>query len=172
MLVTGAPGQVVRLPGGYPSRRAWRPLTVLSKKAEPVNVMPVIIWDRSTCCPFPVALRCRKAVKALFDDAKTKPVLLEPYMHVDIACPADSVGDVMGDLNSQRARVENMTTEGRRGKISASVPMNEILRYTNVLKSITSGRGSFTMRFDRYEEAPANIREQVSAAYQASLATD
>ncbi len=114
----------------------------------------------------------RKAVKALFDHKGCKPILLEPYMHIDVACPADSVGDVMGDLNSRRARVENMVTEGRRGKISASVPMNEILRYTNVLKSLTSGRGSFTMRFDRYEEAPANIRDQVSSAYQATLAQD
>ena len=65
-----------------------------------------------------------------------------------------------------------LTTEGRRGKISASIPMNEILKYTNILKSLTSGRGSFTMRFDRYEEAPANIREQVQAAYVASKEED
>ncbi len=111
----------------------------------------------------------RKAVKAVFDSPKAKPVLLEPYMELDIACPAENVGDVMGDLNSRRARVNNMTTEGRHGKISASVPMNEILRYTNVLKSLTSGRGSFTMRFDRYEEAPPNVQQQVTAAYEASL---
>lgn len=109
----------------------------------------------------------RKAIKEAFGNPKAKPVLLEPYMSVEITCPADSVGDVMGDLNSRRARVSNMTTEGRRGRIEAAVPMNEILRYTNVLKSITSGRGSFTMRFDRYEEAPPNIQEQVMAAHKA-----
>jgi len=114
----------------------------------------------------------RKAIRALYDSPRCKPILLEPYMHIDVACPADSVGDVMGDLNSRRARVEDMTTEGRRGKISASVPMNEILKYTNVLKSLTSGRGSFTMRFARYEEAPANIREQVQAAYGAAKEED
>jgi len=114
----------------------------------------------------------RKAIKAVFDSPKAKPVLLEPYMELDIACPADNVGDVMGDLNSRRARVNNMTTEGRRGKISCSVPMNEILRYTNVLKSITSGRGSFTMKFDRYEEAPPNVQQQVTAAYEASMEKD
>jgi elongation factor G len=108
----------------------------------------------------------RKAIREVFSNAKAKPVLLEPYMHVDISCPADSVGDVMGDLNSRRARVNDMTTEGKRGRISASVPMNEILRYTNVLKSLTSGRGSFTMRFERYEEAPANVQQQVVEAYQ------
>ncbi len=114
----------------------------------------------------------RKAIKAVFDHPKAQPVLLEPYMELDIACPADNVGDVMGDLNSRRARVNNMTTEGRRGRISCSVPMNEILRYTNVLKSITSGHGSFTMKFDRYEEAPPNIQQQVTAAYKASLEND
>jgi elongation factor G len=114
----------------------------------------------------------RKAIKEVFSNPRAKPVLLEPYMELDISCPADSVGDVMGDLNSRRARVNNMTTEGRRGRISASVPMNEILRYTNVLKSLTSGRGSFTMRFDRYEEAPGNVQEQVTSAYQAERDQD
>jgi len=71
-----------------------------------------------------------------------------------------------------RARVSNMTTEGRRGRITATVPMNEILRYTNVLKSITSGRGSFTMRFSSYEEAPPDIQQAVSAAYQGGAEED
>lgn len=110
----------------------------------------------------------RKAVKAVFGNPKAKPVLLEPYMELDIVCPAENLGDVMGDLNSRRARVNNMTPEGKRGKINASVPMNEILRYTNVLRSITSGRGSFTMKFDRYEEAPPNVQKEVSASYQAA----
>jgi elongation factor G len=114
----------------------------------------------------------RKAIREVFANPKAKPVLLEPYMHVDISCPADAVGDVMGDLNSRRARVSDMTTEGKRGRISASVPMNEILRYTNVLKSLTSGRGSFTMRFERYEEAPANVQQQVVDAYQKQAGDD
>lgn len=107
----------------------------------------------------------RKAIREVFNSPKARPVLLEPYMELDISCPAEMVGDVMGDLNSRRARVNNMTTEGRGGRISASVPMNEILRYTNVLKSITSGRGTFHMHFDRYEEAPPNIQEQVMGQY-------
>lgn len=114
----------------------------------------------------------RKAIRAVYDNPKVRPVLLEPYMTLDIVCPADSVGDVMGDLNSRRARVNDMTTEGRRGKISAAVPMNEILKYTNVLRSITSGRGSFTMKFDRYEEAPSNVQKDVAAAYQAAAEED
>ena len=107
----------------------------------------------------------RKAMRAAFDNPKVRPVLLEPYMLLEIVCPAENVGDVMGDLNSRRARVNDMTTEGKRGKINASAPMNEILKYTNVLRSITSGRGSFSMKFDRYEEAPANVQKDVAAAH-------
>jgi elongation factor G len=107
----------------------------------------------------------RKGMKAVFANAKARPVLLEPYMKMEITCPAETVGDIMGDLNSRRARVSDMTTEGKRGKVTCSVPMNEVLRYANVLKSITSGRGSFTMQFDRYEEAPSNVQEQVAAQY-------
>jgi len=114
----------------------------------------------------------RKAMKAALADAKARMVLLEPYMEVDITCPAESVGDVMGDLNSRRARVNDMTTEGKRGKINASVPMNEILRYTNVLRSITHGRGTFSMHFERYEEAPPNIQEQVMKDYVAAKDED
>ncbi|HEY8143271.1 MAG TPA: elongation factor G [Kofleriaceae bacterium] len=110
-------------------------------------------------------IAARKAIRSAFSAKTAKPVLLEPHMVVDITCPAENVGDVMGDLNSRRARVSNMTTEGRRGRITATVPMMEILRYTNVLKSITSGRGSFTMHFSSYEEAPPDIQQSVSAAY-------
>ncbi|RMH44702.1 MAG: elongation factor G, partial [Deltaproteobacteria bacterium] len=70
----------------------------------------------------------RKAIKAAFTDKQAKPVILEPYMRLDVQCPADMVGDVMGDLNGRRGRVLNMETEGKRGKISASVPMAEVLK--------------------------------------------
>ncbi len=107
----------------------------------------------------------RKAIKAAFKSPKAKPVILEPYMHLDITCPADMVGDVMGDLNSRRGRVQNMETEGKRGKIAASVPMSEVLKYTTVLKSLTSGKGAFSMHFEKYEEAPQNIAQEVMSAH-------
>jgi elongation factor G len=109
----------------------------------------------------------RKAIKAAFSHPKAKPIILEPYMELDVQCPAEQVGDVMGDLNGRRGRVLNMETEGKRGKIRASVPMNEVLRYATVLKSLTSGQGAFTMKFDRYEEAPPNVTQQVMSSYQA-----
>ena len=107
----------------------------------------------------------RKAMRAVFADPKAKPVLLEPYMEIDVSCPVENMGDVMGDLNGRRARVGSMNSEGKRGRITAAVPLKEILRYANVLRSITSGRGSFTMRFDRYEEAPPNVQDEVAASY-------
>jgi elongation factor G len=107
----------------------------------------------------------RKAIRELYKAKAIQPVLLEPLMHLDIVCPAETVGDVMGDLNSRRARVENMATEGKRGIISASAPMAEMLKYTNVLKSITRGQGSFTMRFEKYEEAPPPVQKEVAARY-------
>jgi elongation factor G len=107
----------------------------------------------------------RKAMRAVFADPKAKPVLLEPYMEIEVSCPVENMGDVMGDLNGRRARVGSMNSEGKRGRITAAVPMKEILRYANVLRSITSGRGSFTMRFDRYEEAPPNVQDEVAASY-------
>ncbi len=107
----------------------------------------------------------RKAMRAVFADSKAKPVLLEPYMEIEVSCPIENMGDVMGDLNGRRARVGSMNSEGKRGRITAAVPMKEILRYANVLRSITSGRGSFTMRFDRYEEAPPNVQDEVAASY-------
>jgi len=114
----------------------------------------------------------RKAIKAAFGHPKAKPIILEPYMELEITCPAEVVGDVMGDLNSRRGRVSNMETEGRRGKIKASAPMNEVLRYANVLKSLTSGRGSFSMHFEKYEEAPPNITQTVIGSYKAATDAD
>jgi elongation factor G len=111
----------------------------------------------------------RKAIRAVFADPKAKPVLLEPYMEIEVSCPAENMGDVMGDLNGRRARVGKMDTEGKRGRITAAVPMKEILRYANVLRSITSGRGSFTMKFDRYEEAPPNVQEEVAASHKGTV---
>lgn len=114
----------------------------------------------------------RKAIRAALASSQARPVLLEPYMEVAVTCPADHVGDVMGDLSGRRARVHDMVTEGGRGRVHASVPMNEILTYTNALKSITSGRGSFTMRFEHYEEAPGDVQKQVAASHQAAVDED
>lgn len=83
------------------------------------------------------------------------PVLLEPVMHVEIKVPDDYMGDVMGDINKKRGRVLGMEQEDRNQKIVAEVPLAEMSKYATDLKSMTQARGSFEMRFERYEEVPA-----------------
>jgi len=93
--------------------------------------------------------------------ANAKPVLLEPIMVLEIAVPDDSMGDVIGDLNSRRGKVLGVDPKVGSQVIRALVPMAEVLRYSPDLRSMTSGRGAFTMEFDHYEELPAHLAEKV-----------
>ena len=90
-----------------------------------------------------------------------RPTLLEPVMHVDIAAPAEYIGDLMGDLNSRRGRVEGVDAEADTQVVHARVPMSEMLTYGSTLRSITQGRGSFHMEFSHYEEVPRNLQEKI-----------
>ncbi|MBM3450393.1 MAG: elongation factor G, partial [Armatimonadetes bacterium] len=91
------------------------------------------------------------------------PVLLEPIMHAEVIMPDDQVGDVIGDLNAKRGRVQGMDPSGTgTTTVKAQVPMAEMLRYTNDLRSITGGRGSFEMSFSHYEEVPAHLAQRVA----------
>ena len=92
---------------------------------------------------------------------KAKPTLLEPIMHVDISAPAEYVGDIMGDLNSRRGRVEGVDAEEDTQTIKARVPLAEMLTYGSTLRSITQGRGSFHMEYSHYEEVPKNLQEKI-----------
>ncbi len=92
---------------------------------------------------------------------KARPILLEPIMAVDVNCPDDCMGDVIGDLTARRGRVLGMETKGHAQVIKALAPMAEILKYAPDLRSLTSGRGSFETRFDHYDEVPAAIAEKV-----------
>lgn len=94
---------------------------------------------------------------------EAKPALLEPVMEMEIVVPEENVGDIIGDLNSRRGRVQGVEARGRSQIIKAFVPLAEILRYSSDLRSITSGRGQFTMRMSSYEEVPAAIAEKVVA---------
>jgi elongation factor G len=96
-----------------------------------------------------------------------KPALLEPIMKVRVTVPEDYMGDILGDINAKRGRVEGMESAGRFGVINALMPLAEIQRYTIDIRSITGGRGLFTMEFDHYEEAPQQEAEKVIAAHQA-----
>jgi elongation factor G len=104
----------------------------------------------------------REAFKLSVRDAG--PVLLEPVMHLRISVPEANMGEVMGDLNTRRARVQGIETEHGRTIVTALVPLAEILRYTNDLRSITGGRGVFTMALDHYEVVPSHVAETIVAA--------
>jgi elongation factor G len=91
------------------------------------------------------------------------PVLLEPIMLVTLAVPEDTVGDVIGDLNSRRGRPQGMEPVGSLTEVKAEVPMAEMLTYAPDLRSLTAGQGDYTMEFDRYEEIPAHLAGRVVA---------
>jgi elongation factor G len=91
------------------------------------------------------------------------PVLLEPLMTMEITVPEDTMGDVIGDLNSRRGRVLGMDGTGSTKVIRAQVPMAEVLRYASNLRSMTGGRGNFTMEFSHYEEVPPHLAERIIA---------
>src|SRR5439155_26555581 len=88
-----------------------------------------------------------------------RPTLLEPIMVVRVLVPEDSVGDVIGDLNGRRDRPLGMEPKGSLTEIKAEVPMAEMLNYAPDLRSITGGRGEYSMEFARYEEVPAHLAQ-------------
>ena len=94
---------------------------------------------------------------------KASPVLLEPIMAVHVVCPEDNFGDVMGDLSGRRGKVQGMEAEAGRQVINAQVPLAEMLSYSAQLKSLTGGRGDFTMELDHYTPIPGNIQDKVVA---------
>jgi elongation factor G len=88
---------------------------------------------------------------------RAKPKLLEPVMAVEVVTPEEYLGDVMGNLNSRRGRVEHLEPSGNAQSITAKVPLAEMFGYATDLRSMTQGRATFTMQFDRYEEVPQSI---------------
>jgi elongation factor G len=101
------------------------------------------------------------ALKAAKD--KCDPVILEPIMRVEVVVPEEYMGDIMGDINSRRGRVEGMEARGGAQVIRGMVPLAEMFGYATSLRSKTQGRGTFTMQFDHYEEVPKNIAEEIIA---------
>ncbi|MBM7853823.1 elongation factor G [Desulfohalotomaculum tongense] len=92
---------------------------------------------------------------------KADPVILEPIMKVEVVMPEEYMGDVMGDLNSRRGRVESMDQRGNAKVIVANVPLAEMFGYATELRSRTQGRGQYTMQFSHYEEVPKNIADEI-----------
>ena len=101
----------------------------------------------------------REAIKSGMLDAS--PVLLEPIVTMQVTVPEQYMGDVIGDLNSKRARVLGMEQGKGLASISATAPLSEVQRYSTDLRSITQGRGTFTMQFDHYEEVPGHLAQAI-----------
>lgn len=98
---------------------------------------------------------------------EAKPCLLEPIMNVEVSAAAEAAGEVIGDLNGRRGRIVGMEPDGEVVIVRAQVPMSEMLTYESSLRSMTGGRGSYSMEFSHYEEVPSHIAEKVVAAHRA-----
>jgi elongation factor G len=99
---------------------------------------------------------------ALKDAAKkAKPVLLEPVMRVEVVVPEEFMGDIIGDLNSRRGHIQSMDARGSTQIINARVPLSEMFGYATEMRSRTQGRATYSMHFDRYEQAPTHISDEV-----------
>ncbi len=95
------------------------------------------------------------------------PIILEPIMNVEVTAPTDQTGDVIGDLNGRRGRIVGMEPAGETASVKAQVPMAEMLNYEPSLRSMTGGRGAYSMEFSHYEEVPAFLAEKIIAATKA-----
>ena len=93
---------------------------------------------------------------------KAKPVLLEPIMGVEVVTPEEYLGDVMGDLNSRRGKIEGFTARKDAQVIKAKVPLSEMFGYATVLRSMSQGRAIYTMQFEHYDEVPKSIAEEIA----------
>lgn len=99
---------------------------------------------------------------------EARPVLLEPLMRVEITAPDEALGAVIGDLNSKRGKIQGVEPQaGRNEKITAMVPMSEMLTYANQLQGLTSGRGLYSMEFSHYEELPGHLAQKIIAVKEA-----
>ncbi len=94
---------------------------------------------------------------------KGAPIILEPVMKVEVVTPEKFAGDVMGNLNSKRGRIEGMSERGDAKIIKALIPLAQMFGYATSLRSMTQGRASYTMEFYKYEKVPSNIQEEIIA---------
>ena len=139
---------------GYPVLSVG--VSVYDGKEHPVDSKPIA---------FEIA--GREAFKLAFKSAN--PVLYEPIMKVQIIVPEANMGDILGDMNSRRARVQGMDTQKGKSTVTATVPMAEMMRYTTNLRSMTGGRGYFTMELDHYDLVPAHLTQEIVDARQREL---
>jgi elongation factor G len=137
----------------------------------PVNALRVAVFDGKEhpvdSKPIAFEIAGREAFKLAFKEAN--PVLLEPIMLVKVTVPESNMGDVLGDMNTRRARVMGMENDKGKSIVTAHVPLAEMQRYTTQLRSITGGRGIFAMEFDHYEVVPSHLAQEIIANRQKEM---
>ena len=134
----------------------------------PIDDVKIELYDGSYHDVDSSEMAFKIAGSMAFQDAakKAKPVLLEPVMKVEVVVPKDYMGDVMGDLASRRGRIQQQEDRGGTQIINARVPLSEMFGYATDLRSRTQGRATYSMHFERYEQAPNNVSEEVVARIQ------
>jgi elongation factor G len=131
----------------------------------PVVDVKVRLYDGSYHAVDSSELAFKLAGGLAWDHAMTEanPVLLEPIMNVEVIAPEENMGDIMGDLSGRRGKPQGSETLGEMDVIRAQVPLAEMLTYAPQLRSMTAGRGSFTMELDHYDEVPSHLTEKIAA---------
>src|SRR4051794_31481649 len=134
----------------------------------PVDDVRVELYDGSYHDVDSSEMAFKIAGSMAFQDAakKAKPVLLEPVMRVEVVVPKEHMGDVMGNLSSRRGQIQSQEDRGGTQIINARVPLSEMFGYATDLRSRTQGRATYSMHFDRYEQAPNHVSEEVVARVQ------
>src|SRR5579872_5806519 len=134
----------------------------------PVDDVRIELYDGSFHDVDSSEMAFKIAGSMAFQDAakKAKPVLLEPMMRVEVVVPKEHMGDVMGNLSSRRGQIQSQEDRGGTQIINARVPLSEMFGYATDLRSRTQGRATYSMHFDRYEQAPNNVSEEVVARVQ------
>lgn len=136
----------------------------------PVVDFRVILYDGSyhevDSSEIAFKLAGSKAFKACM--AQAKPCLLEPIMNVEITVPENYAGDIMGNLNGRRGRVQGMDAKGGASTIKAQVPLADMLTYASDLTSMTQGRGTYSMEYSHYDVVPQPISEKIVASARAA----
>jgi len=145
-------------------------------EAGPVAAYPVVgvkatLYDGKYHAVDSSELAFKMAAQIAFRDGfmQAKPMILEPIMKVTVTVPENYTGDIMGDMNKRRGRILGMDKVGKKQVINAEAPHSEMLKYAIDLRSMTQGRGSFTMEFDRYEDSPSDVQQKVIAARKKEL---
>ena len=134
----------------------------------PLQDIKVSIYDGKSHPVDSKEVAFRAAGKEAFRDGvlKAKPVLLEPIVNIEITIPSENMGDITGDLASKRGRVQGQDVlAGNVIVIKAQVPLAEVKQYNSQLKSVTGGRGSYSMSLSHYEPVPSNVQQQIVAQY-------